>query len=283
MPETTAPNIGEHRQPRRRNAVALTPVAAAPLPAVTSSLDIVRAALAAGDVDMYREAVTLMKELDAFAARKAFNNALAGASAQFPIINKSALVSYENRDETVTTYKHETLAGVVGAVAPILSAHGLSHRWRVSGKPGQPVTVTCIISHRDGHFEENELSAPADKSGGKNDIQAVKSTVSYLERITLMASLGLASKEDDDDGCGADEAAAGEGAAPYTPPPGAVSQEQADQIREALEAKGANRNAFLQWAAKGIKFPGKPRIEDIPADYFDSCIEAIASFKGGRK
>lgn len=65
------------------------------------------------------------------------------------------------------------------------------------------VTVTCIISHRDGHFEENTLSAGRDESGNKNSIQAVGSTLTYLQRMTLKASLGLAAS-DDDDGASAD-------------------------------------------------------------------------------
>ena len=44
------------------------------------------------------------------------------------------------------------------------------------------------------------MSAPADDSGKKNKIQAIASTVSYLERYTLYAILGLASAEMDDDG-----------------------------------------------------------------------------------
>ncbi|MGA7808082.1 ERF family protein [Bradyrhizobium sp.] len=236
----------------------------------TSPLDIVQAALKSGNVEMYREAVALMKEMDAFAARKAFNNALADAKAELPIIKKNSHVSFENAKGDETSYWHEDLAEVVDTVAPILSRHGLSHRFRLKGKPGEPVTVTCIISHRDGFCEENELSAGADTSGGKNAIQGVKSAVSYLERITLMASLGLASRRDDDDGRGTSAQTAQPEA--YAPPPGSITQDQADQIRDGLEAKGASRKAFLQWAKQR-------RIEDIPAEHFDACMAAIAKFR----
>jgi hypothetical protein len=237
-------------------------------PPTPQPLEIIRAAIATGNVEMYRDAVTLMKEMDAFAARKAFNNALADAKAELPIIKKNKLVDFKT-DKGRTTYWHEDLAEVVETVVPVLSAHGLSHRWRLNGKPGEPVMVTCIISHRDGHYEENTLSAGADTSGGKNPIQGMKSTVSYLERITLMASLGLASSKDDDDGRGASPQTAPE---EYTPPPGSISRAQVEELRLALQDKGASERAFLAHV-------GKKRLEDIPADLFEGCMGAIAKFR----
>jgi len=235
-------------------------------------IGIVQAALASGNVEMYREAVALMKEMDAIVALKAFNNALADAKAQLPVIKKNSHVTFDSKGGG-TDYWHEDLAEVVGTVAPILSAHGLSHRWRLKGKPGEPITVWCIISHRDGHCEENEISAGADATGGKNPIQAMKSAVSYMERITLMASLGLASRRDDDDGRG------NAGEQPSVEEPvvsGGITPAQIEQIRAALATKGASQLAFLQWAHQ-------KRFEDIPAIHFESCMKAIAGFRSTKR
>jgi hypothetical protein len=60
------------------------------------------------------------------------------------------------------------------------------------------VTVSCIISHRAGHSEENSLSARHDTSGNKNPIQALGSAVTYLQRYTLKAAVGVAAAADDD-------------------------------------------------------------------------------------
>lgn len=253
-----------------------SPLPTAPQP---TPLHIVQTALQSGNVEMYREAVALMKEMDAFAARKAFNNALADARAELPVIEKNRLVSFERKDGRETRYWHEDLAQVVDTVTPILSKFGLSHRWRVAGKPNEPVTVTCIISHRDGHFEETELSAAADTSDGKNPIQGIKSAVSYLERITLMASLGLASRKDDDDGRGTSAQAAD-----YTPPAGSISEAQVAELRMMLEEKGANERAFLNWASNGTRgylAEGHSRIEAIKADSFLACRAGIAGFRKG--
>lgn len=244
--------------------------------AAHSPMDIVSAALATGNVEMYREAVALMKDLDAFAAKKAFANALADAKAELPILKKNRLVDFANRSGDRTTYRHEDLAEVVSTVVPILSKFGLSHRYRLSGKPGEPVTVTCILSHRDGYAEENELSAGADQSGGKNAIQAVKSTVTYLERITLIASLGLAAGNDDD---GRASEQSNEPEAPSVPD-GSVTEDQAAFLREALEEKGAKETAFLQFAAGKGWFNGRERrLSHLPAANYPAAVNAIAAFK----
>jgi hypothetical protein len=216
---------------------------------------------------MYREAVALMKEMDSFAARKAFDNAMADAKGEIPVIKKNRLVDFAT-SKGRTTYKHEDLAEVVRTIVPVLSRHGLSHRFRVTSNPNEPVTVACIISHRDGYFEETTLSAGRDESGSKNSIQAVGSTLTYLQRMTLKAALGLAAAEDDD-GRSSEQDAEPEA---YTPPAGSITQDQADNIRDALEAKGASPTAFLHWAKQA-------RIESIPAEHYDACIAAINKFR----
>jgi hypothetical protein len=61
------------------------------------------------------------------------------------------------------------------------------------------IRVTCVLQHVLGHGERVTLQAAPDQSGNKNHIQAVGSTVTYLERYTLLASTGLAAKDQDDD------------------------------------------------------------------------------------
>jgi hypothetical protein len=250
--------------------VSLVPQETPRIPATLTPPDMLSRAVESGaSLDMIEKLMGLQERWLASRALQAFNNALADAKAQLPVILKNRHVRFENAKGDETSYWHEDLAQVVDTVTPILSQHGLSHRWRLRGKPGEPVTVTCVISHRDGHLEENELSAGADTSGGKNAIQGMKSAISYMERITLMASLGLASRRDDDDGRGTSAKPES-----YTPPAGSITEQQVDLLREALEAKGASVKAFLTWAKQ-------KRIEDIPAEHYQSCVEAIANFKRG--
>lgn len=131
-------------------------------------------------------------------ARVAFDQAIAAASAQIGPIQKNAKVEFEGRDgKGKTSYAHETLDEIDRVVRPILSEHGLAYRFR-SKQEGGNLHVTCIISHRDGHFEETTLQGAPDGSGSKNGYQAVGSAATYLQRYTLKLALGLSATKDDD-------------------------------------------------------------------------------------
>jgi hypothetical protein len=156
-----------------------------------------RAVTAGADIDVLEKLMALQERYESNQGRKAFDNALASAKSEIPVIFKNRTVDFTSQKGR-THYKHEDLAEIARTVTPILAKHGLSYRFRTTSAPNEPVTVTCIVSHRDGHFEENTLCAGRDDSGNNNCIQAVGSTLTYLQRMTLKAALGLAASDDDD-------------------------------------------------------------------------------------
>jgi hypothetical protein len=53
--------------------------------------------------------------------------------------------------------------------------------------------MTCRLTHRDGHCEEcTTPAAPPDTGPGRNAVQAIGSTLTYLQRYSLVMLLGLA-------------------------------------------------------------------------------------------
>lgn len=149
------------------------------------------------DLDKLERMLALKRDHDRDNARIAFAGALAGARSEIPPIVKDATVNFKTKDGKTTHYQHETLAGIAKVIDPILSRHGLSYRYRTAQGNGG-VQVTCIIAHSDGHSEETSLSCAPDGSGSKNAFQAVGSAVTYLQRYTLKAALGLSAEVDDD-------------------------------------------------------------------------------------
>jgi hypothetical protein len=146
-----------------------------------------------------KQLMDLQERHEASQARKAFDEALSAAKSEIPVISKNRVVNYEhNSGGGMTSYRHEDLGEIARTVDPILSKHGLSYRFRTNSAPNEPISVTCIVSHRLGHSEENTLSAGRDDSGKKNQIQQMGSTITYLQRYTLKAALGLAAAADDD-------------------------------------------------------------------------------------
>jgi hypothetical protein len=172
-------------------------LAPAPLP-VTPMAMIDRAIAGGASVETLERLMALQERWEATEARREFDEAMASAKAAIKPIIKNRHVKYEGRaGGTSTEYAHEDMAGIAEAIDPILTGHGLSYRYQAK-QDGMMVSVTCIISHRRGHREETTLTAGADNSGSKNAIQAVGSTVTYLQRYTLKLALGLAAARDTD-------------------------------------------------------------------------------------
>jgi hypothetical protein len=102
-----------------------------------------------------------------------------------------------------TEYDHATIGNVTGQITAALGKHGFSHRWDTK-QDGKDISVSCVITHSMGHAETTTLTAQPDTSGAKNAIQSIASTVTYLQRYTLLAATGMAtSDQQDDDGRGA--------------------------------------------------------------------------------
>ena len=147
--------------------------------------------------EMLDKLMTLQERWESSQARKAFDEAMAAAKAEIPTITKNREVDFTS-SKGRTHYRHEDLAEIARTVNPILGKHGLSYRFRTSANINEPISVTCVVTHRLGYFEENTLVGPPDESGNKNRLQQVGSTLTYLQRMTLKAALGLAASNDDD-------------------------------------------------------------------------------------
>jgi hypothetical protein len=186
------------------------PTQLAPFSSLTPMGMLDRAVSQGAGIDILTKLMELQERYDRNLARKAFDNAMAAAKAEMPVINKNREVDYTS-SKGRTNYRHEDLAEIARTVDPILAKQGLSYRFRTETPINGPVIVTCIVSHRDGYSEENSLSAGRDDTGNKNSLQAMGSAITYLQRYALKASLGLAASNDDDG-----RAAGGYGQRPVT-------------------------------------------------------------------
>jgi hypothetical protein len=210
----------------------------APLPTTPATLLALAVQQGAG-MDTLERLMALAERHDANEARKAYVAAMADFKAEPMRIGKNKHVSFKTSSGT-TEYDHAELADVTDVVVPRLAKHGFSHGWTVS-QEGGGITVACKITHRLGHFEVVEMKAPPDSSGGKNGIQAIASTKTYLERYTLLAATGLATGGQDDDGRSA-----------YEEPAPELTPEQVEEVKNArkrtyfAEAYERNEDAMLQ-------------------------------------
>jgi len=154
------------------------------------------------DVDMERlkTIIDLGKDHDSDLARKAYYLAMAKFKANPPEIEKDNKVGFKSKKTGGTTsYSHATLGNVSNKINKGLGLYGLSASWRVVQSDNGSIKVTCFITHEQGFSESTSLHSPPETSGTKNSIQAIGSTITYLERYTLLALTGLATKDQDND------------------------------------------------------------------------------------
>jgi len=186
------------------------------------------------DIDKIRQLMDLQDRWEASNARKAYVVAMSEFKAEPTVILKTKQVNIVGGAK----FAHATLAAVVDGVVATLSRHGLSHRWEVA-QADKAITVACIITHVLGHSERTTMTAPADDSGKKNAVQQIGSTITYLQRYTLMAAVGLAAKDMDNDGRGAPEKKQEEVNAPE-----GFDKWQADMSACADSGEGALKSAW---------------------------------------
>lgn len=133
-------------------------------------------------------------------AKMAYIAAIGAFKKNPPVILKSTQVKFETQ-KGITEYMHATLDQVSRVIGDALSAVGIIHTWNIT-QPNGSVSVTCTLTHERGHAESVTMSAASDNSGGKNSIQAISSSTTYLQRYTLLAITGMATKGMDNDGRG---------------------------------------------------------------------------------
>jgi hypothetical protein len=192
-------------------------------------------------------------------ARKAFHKAIAAFKSNPPKVWRDLQVKYEVGNKS-TEWSHADLGKAGEAIGQGLGEHDLNHTWRTEQLEDKNIKVTCILSHALGHSESTFLIAPPDTSGSKNAIQAIGSTVFYLERYTLFAITGLAPARMDDDG--------------------KASGEQIDYINDQQFSSLIDMmNEVKADQAKFFKFFKIEKLDELPAKRFDEALAMLEKKK----
>lgn len=154
-----------------------------------------------GDVDKLATLLDLKLRWDAAEAKKSFDAALEAFRANKVVIEKTkkVVIPVKNGGDPMC-YSHAELDKAEEIISDALRAVGLTHTWKpVANTEGKP--QMSLVLRGFGHTEEmGTLIGPPDLSGGKNAMQAIGSSASYLARYVLLYSLGIVPKGTDDDG-----------------------------------------------------------------------------------
>ena len=225
------------------------------VPAVTPA-DMLRYAIDKGaDMAQLEKLMDMKERWDANEAKKAFIAAMMAFKASPPKLERDKKIKHGEK----LISKYAGLDQVSSVVGKALSEHGISHSWAVE-QDDKAIRVSCVLTHEAGHSERVTMQAGADTSGAKNSIQAIGSTITYLQRYTLLSATGLAVKDKDDDGVkgGADEP---------------ISAEQKDEIITLIKETASDTAKFL--AHMRI-----PALDDLPASRFEEAKAALEKKRG---
>lgn len=166
----------------------------------TTPASLIQLAIQQGvDVEKLEKLLALQERWEANKSRKDFFEALSDFQSKCPVITKNKKAGFTSKTGGQVGYAYADLAQIINQIQEPLKNCGLSYRWEFS-EAEKSIIVTCIITHRNGHKETTVMSAAADTSGAKNEIQARGSTLTYLQRYTLIGALGIGTAQDDIDG-----------------------------------------------------------------------------------
>lgn len=166
---------------------------------VDQRLSLLREALTNPDVQPEKAVAMadLMFRLEDRDARAAFIAAKVRAISEMPHISKDGR-------NTHTGTRYATWERMQPLITPVLTRHGLVLNFSVGGE-GNRVTVTPILSGHGWEERGDAIMLPADIGKGRNDVQAVGSSVAYGKRYAAAAMLNLIQRglaEDDDGNAG---------------------------------------------------------------------------------
>lgn len=180
----------------------IIPVEAVAIEAPSQQQDLhplVRTLVAQGDLtpETMQQLMDIQERHDAMVAERIFNDARARLLDDLPaVVAKNREVQYNGRKQ----YSYADLPQIMRAVMPALRKHGFNVSW-TNAREERDEVVTCHLSHRCGHSATNTRRGTVESRKGQSAVQASQSTVTYLQRHSLLAILGIVT----DDAPDADE------------------------------------------------------------------------------
>lgn len=218
------------------------------------------------DLAAVKEMISFGRELEAHAAEKAFNDAMAAAQKDMGVIAT-------NMVNTQTRSRYADYAQIDRALRPIYTEHGFALSFNDGeGAPEGWVRIICHVTN-SGHTRTYHKDMPADGKGARgNDVMtkthAVGAAQQYAMRYLLRMIFNVAVGEGDTDG---------------NAPAEQITDEQAlnlnDLIDTVVERIGAKRPGYVETF---LKFMKVDRIEDIPAGQYQKAVTAINSTGAAR-
>ena len=140
--------------------------------------------------DKMRAVLDMKMEMVNKDAEMAFNKAMVAAQTRMPQVEKLS-----QADKS----KYAKLEYIDQQIRHIYTEEGFALSFDSRKEEDNTITYFVEVTHSAGHSKVKQLNLPIDKSGSKNDTQAVGSSTSYAERHLTKMVFNVIEKNVDDD------------------------------------------------------------------------------------
>lgn len=201
----------------------------------------------------------MQERLEARQAEREFNEALGRLSAKMPRVKKNGTIDLiDKRGHNKGILKFAKWEDIDKIIRPLLGEEGFTLSFNSAPRTveGGGLIVTGTLLHRDGHSRSASMPLALDTGPGRNNLQAMGSTLSYGKRYCAEMLLNIVREGEDDDGR--------TGGAEY------VSAEQCANLQHLIRETGTNLDRFLNTF-------GISALPDLPAAAYTAAHNMLAS------
>jgi hypothetical protein len=207
------------------------------------------------DVTKMRQLIDMKLSIEAHAAERAFDAAMATAQAAMRPIATDA-------DNPQTRSRYASFAALDRAVRGIYTEHGFSLSFSTGEARDGEVLVLCRVAHIAGHARDCRVPVPADGKGARGgDVMsrthATGAAITYGRRYLLAMIFNLA-VERDDDGNGAGALDDGR----------RISNSQAAELKRLLRETNTSMESFCRVMKIGD-------LRELPARDYELAVETL--------
>lgn len=210
------------------------------------------------DIARMDQLLTFLGRIKAAEAEAAYTEDFAAMQGDLPSIDALGQIKHGDGANAKIIAKYAKWEDINDAIKPVLAKHHFVLSFSSDQTDGR-IIVTAILKHTGGHKETATLNFPLDTSGGKSNVHAIASSISYAKRhsASLVLNLSSRAKEDaDDDGKAASR--------------GPVTDDQVETMRAKIVEVAADLPRFL-------KTFGIEKLEEMPAGRFDEAMRKLAA------
>lgn len=151
------------------------------------------------DVTKLDALLRMQERMEGQQAEREFTAAFGRLSAVLPRVKKNGTITLGKDKGSIPFAKWEDIDKVI---RPLLTGEGFALSFDSATRPGDGggLIVTGTLMHRDGHKRTASVPLPLDTGPGRNNLQAMGSSLSYGKRYCAEMLLNIVREDEDDDG-----------------------------------------------------------------------------------